>query len=115
MALETLKGVEQVNGYPVASCSAKNPAPEGSFIRVNHETNDIAFSIQNGPVKEVGVNGCQVDEIIAVARIMLAGLNRNYHCVHNDYAIDALDTALARLAERKADRERRGVEGTSSI
>jgi len=36
----------------------------GFHIYVRHDVGSIAFTIQNGPVKEAGVNGCQVDSII---------------------------------------------------
>jgi hypothetical protein len=86
----------------------------GEFIKVNHEDNEITFKIQQGPVKEVGVNGCQVDDMIIVAAKIIKGLNKNFPCSHNLNAYGYLMQAVGSLLARKEDRERRNVEGISS-
>ena len=84
-----------------------------NFIYVRHDVNSISFTLQNKPIKEVGVNGCQVDTIIEAATAILEGLNKNYPCRENSIAITKLQEATMWLAKRKADREARNVEGTS--
>lgn len=84
-----------------------------NFIYIRHDVGSISFTIQDGPVNEVGVNGCQVDEIIHVAKLMLEGLNNNIPCRENSLAITKLDEALMWLKKRKEDRITRGVEGYS--
>ncbi|MCK5612949.1 hypothetical protein KAR91_64340 [Candidatus Pacearchaeota archaeon] len=71
----------------------------------------MTFKIQNGPIGEVGYNGCQVDELIAVARIIVAGLNKKFPCRENSCAITKLDEALMWLETRTKDRISRKVEG----
>ncbi len=111
MALETLEGVKTIGGFEVtggvSNFSANRP------VLVHHDSNQIAFQIQNGPVKEAGVNGCQVDTIIEAAKLIVEGLNKKFPCRENSMVITKLDEALMWSAKRKADREARGVEGTA--
>jgi hypothetical protein len=71
----------------------------------------VTFTIQNGPIKEVGVNGCQIDEVIEWARNTIDGFNKSFPCRENSLAITKLDEALLWLLKRKMDRDARGVEG----
>jgi hypothetical protein len=84
-----------------------------NFVYVRNDKNSLAFTLQNGPIKEVGVNGCQVDTVIEAAKAMLEGLNKQFPCRENSAAITKLDEALHWLEHRKKDREKRAVEGTS--
>lgn len=84
-----------------------------SFCLIDEEQSAISFTIQNGPVKEVGVNGCQVDTIIEAAKIMLESFNSKLPNEWNTTAIQGLETALEALKQRTLERERRHVEGTS--
>ena len=133
MALETLKGVEKIGGFNVVVMDElREKFPEkfnesGSmdykwfekdirpcnFIYIRHDVNSLSFTIQNGPIKEVGVNGCQVDTIIEAAKIIVEGLNKNFPCRENAMVITKLDEALMWSLKRKIDREARNVEGTS--
>jgi len=139
MALKTLKGIEKVgelHGLPfdiVVMDELREKFPEkfnesgqmdwewfekdirpNKFIYVRHDKNSLSFTLQNGPVKENGVNGCQVDTIIEVAKTMLEGLDADVPCVENQQAIVHLGFALRQLEKRRLDREKRGVEGTSA-
>lgn len=87
----------------------------GPYVSVDHDANAITFKIQNGPIKEVGENGCQVDELIYIARCIISGLNTRYPCRENSCAITKIDEALHWLRARTADREARGVEGTNKV
>lgn len=124
MALETMKGVKQVNGEKILQERALNP--DGSIdwnktdelrkecpIFVDHDVNMISFRIQNGPIKEVGKNGCQVEDVIAVAKKIIEELNGKYPCRENSMMITKLDEALMWSRERTRNREQRGVEGLS--
>lgn len=122
MALETLKDVEEIDGFKVL---AERPKKEdgsvdwGKFdemrkeqpIYIDHDVNMISFRIQNGPIKEVGVNGCQVDTLICTAAIILTKLNENFPCKENKAALASLGNAVSWLRTRKENREARGVEG----
>ena len=55
------------------------------FIEVDE--NCIQFTIQNGPIKEVGVNGCQVDDMIIIATSIIRKLHAEFPCRENSLAI----------------------------
>lgn len=133
MALETLKGVESVGGYEVVTMDTlREQYPEkftesgqmdwhwfeseirpNKFIYVRHDKNSLSFTLQNGPVKEVGKNGCQVQTIVETAKVMLEGLNKQFPCRENALAITKLEEAVMWLEARTKNREARGVEGLS--
>lgn len=123
MALETLKGVVAIGGFKVLTA---RPTCDGivnwdlfddqrksSPIYIDHDVNMISFRIQDGPIKENGVNGCQVDTLIHAALKILEGLNKKFPSIDNDFAIKNLEHAINSLGRRKRDREARGVEGFS--
>ena len=74
MALEALEGVEEIDGFKVHDYG-KSERAKDDFISISHEWNKIEFQIQNGPIKEVGVNGCQVDTIVEAVLRIVSGLN----------------------------------------
>lgn len=81
------------------------------FIYVRQDKQSISFTLQNGPIEEVGLNGCQVETIIEAGKIILASLNFKHPCRENSIAITKLEEALMWLDKRKKDRIERGVEG----
>ena len=131
MALETLKGVERIDGYNVVVMDElREKFPEKfnesgamdyawfekdirphNFIYVRHDKNSLSFTIQNGPIKEVGVTGCQVSTLVHAAHHIISKLNENYPSPYNDKALAGLKQAIDADRERTADREKRGVEG----
>ena len=133
MALETLKDVIKIGEFDlIIMDDLRQKYPERftetgnmdskwfeetirpvNFIYVRHDKNSLSFTIQNGPVKEKGINGCQVDTIIEAAKIIIEGLNKNFPCRENSMAITKLDESLMWLEKRKKDRELRNVEGLS--
>ena len=123
MALETLKDVNEIGGYKVShgldfniikTMQELNDWYNSRPVRINHNLNEITFRIQNRPIKEVGVNGCQVDTLIHAAKKILEGLDAKFPSEYNKLAINKLDMALSHLEQRTKDREARGVEGTSN-
>ena len=133
MALNTLKGVTEIGGYPVIVMDElrekfphkfnesgamdykwfEEEIRPNYFVYVRHDKNSISFTLQSAPIGEVGVNGCQVDTIIEAAKLMLERLNSKLSCRENAIAITKLDEALMWLNERTKKRIKRGVEGTS--
>ena len=122
MALETLKDVKEIGGYkvygqsdiPISETAAWHDEYEKTHpIHIDHNNNAISFKLQSAPIKEVGVNGCQVDTLIHAARIIIEGLNKKFPSKWNDRAIQNLWNAIYSLEDRKQEREARGVEGTS--
>jgi len=73
MALETLKDLDVIGGFPIGR--VPEPGWTAFHIHINDETNMIGFRIQNGPIKENGVNGCQIDTLVHAAVAILKGLN----------------------------------------
>lgn len=133
MALETLNGVAEIGGFPVVIMDElrekypdrfnekggmdyqwfeKEIRPK-NFIYVRNDVNSIAFTIQNGPIKQSGVNGCQIDTIIHAAKLILEGLNKTFPHPKNESAIRHLGEALTDLQDRTNERVSRGVEGTN--
>ena len=127
MALETLKDTKEIGGFKVGDLDELTRMTEDDLplaelnewvfdhqIMIDHFENEITFRIQNGPIKEAGINGCQVDTIIETAKKILEGLNAKFPSEYNKTAINNLDLAIKALQQRTKDREKRGVEGTSN-
>src|SRR4029079_15487137 len=133
MALRTLKDVKKIGGFEVVVMDElREKFPEkfnesgamdykwfeaeirpGKFIYVRNDVGSLSVTLQNGPIKEAGVNGCQIDTIIEAAKLILEGLQKEFPCRENACAITKLDEALHWLLHRKLDREARAVEGTA--
>jgi hypothetical protein len=81
------------------------------------ESMDYAQEIkfQEGPIKEVGVNGAQVDDVLTVCLGKIKEFNINFSCAENAYAIQHLQETLFWLRERRENRVKRGVEGFSRL
>lgn len=88
---------------------------EEGFPQVHGVQSSVRFLLQSGPIKEFGVNGCQIDDVIRWAKDKISEWNVAYPSRENSLAITKLDEALLWLAERKRAREARGVEGTSQV
>jgi len=82
---------------------------KSDYIKINGS--NISFQIQDGPIKEVGVNGCQIDELGRVWGTILRHFNRMFSCKENSKAITHIDEALLWQIERRDKRIKRGVEG----
>ena len=92
----------------------KNPfIEEKGWPQVHGEESSVTFTIQSGPVKEFGVNGCQIDDVIAWAKEKIEEFQKAFPCRENAMVITKLDEALLWLHKRKLDREARQVEGTN--
>ena len=76
----------------------------------------LPIIFQNGPIKEVGVNGVTGEELIAVVIDRLRGFQSGpYKCRENPIALTELEQALMWLQSRTRARIARGVEGTHAI
>ena len=133
MCLETMKGIKEINGEKVVVMDElREEFPErftetgamdhqwfekeirpNSFIYVRHDKNSLSFTLQNGPIREAGKNGCQVTDVIAVAKHIIEELNKKFPCVENAMTITYLEEALIWQKKRTEDREARKVEGLS--
>jgi len=120
MALETLKDLQCIGGFRIIRNKPKDMSWDDFDnlrdeypINITDKMNCISFKIQDGPIKENGVNGCQVETLIHTAFAILEGLDEKFPSEYNTLAIQCLDQALMHLNNRKVNRELRGVEGTS--
>ena len=84
---------------------------EEGWPQVHGQTSSVKFTIQSGPIKEFGINGCQIDDVIVWVKGKIEDFNKAYPCRENALAITKLDEALLWLVKRKLDRETRQVEG----
>lgn len=115
MALETLVGIKSIGTEKVQHLQEMTVMdPQMPNIIVDHVNNTIVFRLQNGPTKEKGKNGCQVDDVIRTVKTIIEGLDAKFHSSYNTAAIGALELALNELAARKTNREIRQVEGTNA-
>jgi hypothetical protein len=71
----------------------------------------VTFIGQRGPIGEVGVNGCQIDDILTFCLGTLQTFSKKFPCRQNSLAITNLQQSLMWLEDRTRDREARGVEG----
>lgn len=69
---------------------------------------------QNGPLKEVGINGITNEALLAVVIDRLRGFQSGqFACRENALALTDLESSLMWLQKRTRDRLSRGVEGTN--
>jgi len=80
---------------------------------ITFKDNVLTAKIQDGPIKEVGVNGCQLDDVVSWVRQLLKQFDEKFPCKENINAITHLEHSIRWLEQRRIDREKRGVEGTS--
>jgi hypothetical protein len=78
---------------------------------VSREACRIIF--QNGPIKDVGVNGISNESLLAIAEDRLLGFQSGeFACRENAVALTKLQECMMWLSKRTNDRLKRGVEGT---
>ena len=76
----------------------------------NDSVAEIKF--QQGPIKEVGANGCSNEDLLAIVADRLRCFQEGkFRCPENENALDHIETALVNLNARTRNREQRGVEG----
>lgn len=136
MALETLKDMDKIGGFKVLTLEGVDePTGDARINRgdgieivtwdyydeiredfpvcIDKKNNSISHKIQNGPIRENGVNGCQVDTLIKTARIIVQGLHEKFPCEENERCLTHLDNAISALDDRTNRRTRMGIEGTN--
>ena len=73
--------------------------------------NKLHFTIQDGPIKEVGVNGIQATDLLFFCKELFKSLNKDFPCRENALTITKIEEAIHWQDARTKDRENRGVEG----
>lgn len=123
MAINTLKGVEKIDGHQVMTNGDRPQNKDGSIawdlfdkmrdvmpVCVDHEKDMISFKMMTKPVSEGG-SGCQLTTLIKASLIMINSLNDKFPCRENAITITKLEEALLWQRHRTVNREARGVEG----
>lgn len=78
------------------------------------QSDQQAVSFQEGPIKEVGVNGVTNEALLAIVRDRLQGFQAGpFACRENALALTKIEEALHWLLHRTRERQSRGVEGTN--
>lgn len=73
-----------------------------------------AVSFQKGAIQENGVNGCQIEDLLAIAIHRLDGFQSGeFACKENALAMKCIEDGLSWLNLRTKDRQKREVEGTN--
>lgn len=76
----------------------------------------LEVNFQNGPVKEHGLNGVFIEDLLEICKHRLECFqNGKFACDANKVALGAVKYALDALYGRTAERCARGVEGTSQM
>ena len=138
MALETLKNLETIGGFKVIrnhgvcedngdymECTADGQRRRIKWsdydelrkdfpIGIDELNNMISLKVQNGPIKEVGVNGCQIDCFAHVLAAILMGFDPSLQSKENADAATYLNKAIDSLEARTKRRTEEGIEGTNS-
>ena len=75
-------------------------------------THNSFLDFQNGPIKEVGVNGVTQEALLAIVIDRLRSFQAGpFACRDNAVALTKAEESLMWLQKRTRDRMRRGVEG----
>ena len=105
MSLDSLKELTHIGGYDVYSddkiADGKwSDVHERFCICVHHGDNTISFRLQNGPPED-GVNGCEVDALLLVAKKMLQAQNKKEPNARKACALNYLNDVLMHLDASK--------------
>lgn len=121
--LEALKGIKEIGGHEIVDINEfarefgdddGNVEWVGNYpMAIDFDKNVISFRIQKGQIRDVGVNGCQIDTMVEAVVIILQNANKTHPCKENLECINHLHDALHSLQERTSRRTRQGIEGTS--
>lgn len=88
------------------------PTPENTDP-TSTRVNAYLISFQNGPIREVGVNGITQEALLAIVIDRLRSFQKGpYSCRENAIALTHCEDALMWLQRRTVERIKRGVEGT---
>ena len=102
------------DGTLAATCEA--PGHQYEIVETaDHMLVQGTLNFQNGPIKEVGINGIQNEPVIAILIDRLKFLDVAFPSDFNKNAIMHLEEALKSLQARTANRISRGVEGTNVV
>lgn len=88
------------------------------FVLTKKGTEEVVSRVefQEGPIKEVGVNGLTNEALLKIMAIHIGRFQTSaFKCRENACAITKIEEAEMWLQKRTAERKQRGVEGTNVI
>ncbi len=83
----------------------------GIINSIDIRKNKITFTIQDGPIKEFGINGIQVTDMLEYCKELFKSLNKDFPCRENALTITKIEEAIHWQDARTKDRKSRKVEG----
>jgi hypothetical protein len=97
----------QITGFDTES----NPSEDSGYLG---GTKSAVVLFQNGPIKEVGVNGVTQEALLAIVIDRLRAFQAGpFACRENAIALTHFEEGLMWLQRRTVARIKRGVEGTN--
>jgi len=88
----------------------KNFTPDVTECITAHD-NTVRFTIQDGPIGDVGINGIQVTDMLEYINEVYKSLNKAFPCRENSLTITKIEEAIHWQDARTKDRVARNVEG----
>ena len=112
MITEVLKemAAERVCGL-IDNTDSPNRENENSFVSC--EGNVLRITLQDGPIKEVGENGAQIDILAELLKEIVTRFQTKHFSPENVLIIDGLKATLGAFTLRTARRTKDGTEGTN--
>ena len=89
----------------------KNNVNSQQFFNIDLDTHTVSFTIQDGGVKEFGINGCQILDVLEFVKAFIELRAKQFPCRENSMTITKLDEAILWQHKRTSDRIQRNVEG----
>lgn len=86
-----------------------------TFIIVRGEDHRQLLHFQEGPIKEVGINGIQNIDLYDILISRLEGFEAMHSSQYNKEQIQLLKWARESDIRRTKEREKRAVEGTNQV
>ena len=91
-------------------------APHHFLITDKAERWQMKIDMQEGPIKEFGVNGCCNEDLLNIVKTRLEGFQASqFACRENAIALTKIEEALLWLHHRTNKRVARNVEGTHVV
>jgi len=92
----------------------KQEAMDGSPSKIGDEAGYIHIKFQCGSIKEHGVNGTSIENVLDLLKIRLDGFQKGqFKCKSNEIALSKIEGAIYWLEKRTEERMEQNVEGTN--
>lgn len=72
----------------------------------------VSIEWQHGGTATTDRNGAFIEDVLAIVYARLDAFNQEFPCRENSIALTKIEEAVLWLAQRKAERDHRGVYGT---